>query len=522
MQFNAENENTIKEFFNSNQKLQFLKEVEEKVRKINTELNAAVGTEYSVLVDACESLDALQEKIIELKSINVEAEKLAEKIVQVVKETKEQEEELEQRYQKMSEVQKELNKIENFILMKVKIEEDLKVIEDEKYVDELYFRITKNIKEMEDGITLFRKYYFFGIISENLNAIKVDFDNVLQKNVKEFLDLDWTAVGKGIKVYKEFKLFDEINAEECKVCTKKLADTLYSIRALDYTQQTMIEFVDSYRKGLFENQEGFLNAEITEEATRKAREEGLLCFYIGNVLLSNFLLKKLSKIETFYDRIFSNLLRLKYCNMELLRKMRIMFEKMQVSSPDLDIAVEMLVHNHFENEFKDFKTMKVEKAELLKKIDESFEFLALMNSYDQEFDEIFAKKLDDSIVQILESESTDNFFEKLEEIKEIVEKIKDENDFFKDYTFTCATDIEKSIRRVVREKINELKRQGIDADTEVVVKKILSFKEMENKEFRKEFTETLKKEVDDVFKGRPEDDKTLFIDTAERNLGNRR
>ncbi|KAM0681003.1 hypothetical protein GINT2_000786 [Glugoides intestinalis] len=538
MKFTTEGESVIKEFFNAKNKEEIILRIDDKVNTLTSELKEIIGTEYSALVDACEVLDTLWDKINELKIVNTETEKMAHSILVGLKESKGVESDLEQAFERICAVQKELIRLEKLLELKKETENDLKRLKigrKKEYVEvdeNMYFRIVSNVIKMEGQVTFYEKYYFFGVLVEEINNIKDEFEEIITDNINEFLELDWVSIGREVKVSKGFKIFDEIKAEEKKICTKKVQDTIYSFKKFSYMIPKIVKTINNYRKKIFDTLgeeskpddkgkagERKKGDESKKPGERKNGDEDLLCFYIGNMLLSDLLSRNFKSIESFYDIIFIGLSKIQGCSNELVAKVRIIAEKLKISSIELDRAIEMLIYNHFETGFKPAVFMTLTKEEITERIQKSLEFLETINSYENEFDEILAKRIDNSFIYMLNNTPFENFFTRVEETKEIFSSlIHNKNELFQKYPFAFIEEMQNSILKLAERKVEEIRIFSVKGTTKEIVKKILHLKETKCIELKKQILLLIVNGAEEIFEGKSSDDKILFIDTAQRNL----
>lgn len=549
MKFTTEGESVVKEFFNTKNKEEIILRIDDKVNKLTTELTETIGTEYSMLVDACEVLDTLWDKINELKIVNTETEKMAHNLLVGLKENKELESDLEQAFERICIVQKELLRLEKILELKKETENDLiklKTSRKKEYVeidDNIYFRIVNSIIKMEGQVAFYEKYYFFGVLVEEINNIKDMFEEVITQNIKEFLELDWVSIGREVKVSKDFRIFDEIKAEEKKICNRKVQDTIYSFKKFSYMIPKIVATINSHRKKVFDtlddqckpndevkktNNENKKKSDDKKKKTnenqgkddekQEKNDDDLLCFYIGNMLLSDLLSRNFQSIEPFYDLMFVALPKLKGCSNELVAKVRIIAEKLKISSIELDRAIEMLIYNHFESVFKPVIFVTLTKEEIAERIEKSLEFLETINNYENEFDEILAKRIDNSFIYMLNNTPFENFFTRVEEAKEMFTLIHNKNEVFQEYPFEFVEEMQNSIMKLAERKVAELQKFSTNGSAKEIVKKILSLKETECVDLKKQILQLIVDGAEKIFKGKSSDDKILFVDTAHRNL----
>ncbi|ELA41395.1 uncharacterized protein VICG_01636 [Vittaforma corneae ATCC 50505] len=112
MRFSTENESLLKSFFTSKDKEKVVAIANKRLEAKTNKLLEAMGSEYSTLVDACDILDILWDKVNDLKIINTEVSRLASSLLISVNENKRQEKELAQCHDRISVVQGELLNLE--------------------------------------------------------------------------------------------------------------------------------------------------------------------------------------------------------------------------------------------------------------------------------------------------------------------------------------------------------------------------------------------------------------------------
>lgn len=508
MKFSTTNENLLKNFFQTKDKEKIILNVEEKQKECIDKLEKAIGTEYSSLVDACNVLDNLWDKVNDIKILNVEISKIANNLIEDIKENNNQENELKQCYDRILATQKELIKIENFVNLKEESNKLIQEIKDLNEEREAYFKITQNILQMENEIKLFKKYYFYGSFLNELNKIKDSFEEILKSNIKQFLGQDWMIIGQNIEINRNFSIFDKIKEETNNICNKKTLKTLYCLKRLEYARLLIEEIILEERKSMFSRVEGH----------KLETSDKIINFYIGNILLSHILVKIFKGIENFYTHIFKKISDLKIKDINNISKLRLITNKLGISNTLLDQSIETVVYSYFQNEYSCVEISKLEDKEILKRINDGYSFLKGIDSYENEFDEIFLKKLDDSFIFMMNNTSFDTFFLRLENIKKYISELKSKEDHFKNFRFESVSEMKRSILKVVEKQLIDLKKFSEENSTEEVVKKIISYKNIKNEEYRKFFIEKLEQKIDQIFEKRSKEDKMLFIDTAKRNL----
>ncbi|ELA41394.1 uncharacterized protein VICG_01635 [Vittaforma corneae ATCC 50505] len=374
-----------------------------------------------------------------------------------------------------------------------------------------YFKIVRDITQMEKQIDLFKHYYFYGIFLDEVNKIKENFGLVLKENMRKFLNQNWGEIGKELEISGRFKVFDEIRNKKHDICNEHIKETMYCIKQLEYTVSLIELLIVEERTRMFKE---------IEKQTQCSQEEAdqIVCFYIGNILLSHILSDAFPNVETFYSQMFLNLSRYSICQINLISKLRILTEKLGIFNSDLDHSIETIVYNYFGSEFDPKALFKLSEEDISLKIFKCYDFLKSINSYENEFDEVFLKKIDNSLLFILNSTPFEQFFTRLEDVKNIISKLRLKDEHFNDYSFECIDEIQKSIWKLSEGQANDLQAFAKHNNAEDVVKKILALKEVKNKDFKEKFVQVLADKVDEIFENRSQEDKALFLDTARRNL----
>lgn len=519
MRFSTESENLLKSFFTSKDREQVISIVDKRLEEMTDRLHQAIGSEYSTLVDACDILDILWDKVNELKIMSAEVSRLANNLLTSINESKEQEKELAQCYDRISMVQKELLKLERFIEQKdevTKLLETLNTNNNEQSTsndrtESEYFKIVRDIAQMESQIDLFKNYYFYGIFLEEIGKIKESFELILKKNMKKFLNQDWNEIGKELEITRRFKIFDEIGNKKHNICNEQTRETIYCIRQLKCAIPIIELLVTEERTKMFEETEKQGQCD-PEEADK------VVCFYIGNILLSYILSDFLPNVEPFYSHMFVNLSKYSKCKTNLISKLRMLAEKLGVSNSDLDHSIETIVYSYFEDEFNPKTLLKLSNDDISQRIFKGYDFLKSINSYENEFDEVFLKKIDNALLFVLNSTPFEHFFTRLDDVQNIISKLKSKDEHFNDYSFECIDEIQRSVWRLSERQVDDIKAFAKENDNESIVKKIIALRDVKSKDFKVKFVQILTDKVDGTFENKSPEDKALFLDTARRNL----
>lgn len=523
MKFSAENEDLLKRFFTATENREKMAyETRERAHTLTNELVGAVESEYSTLMDACGVLEDLWERTTKLKEVNESTSKLAKGLLKDAIDNMKQEKELIRCNERITNIQKELSRIEEYVRHKNEADKLLRFIETDTSGENggsteendggprnSWFHFTKALVKMDEIVGLFKKYYFFGLFFEELAKIKQKITNIAIKNIERFLNQNWALLGKRIEVSRDFKIFDDLKVRKKDVYDELTYETFYCIKKFPYMQPVIKKVITAKRCKMF------------EDATKlyKNDPDTAVCFYIGNIFLSYLLSEIFPSIDTFYPLMFTGLRSLPSYKIELISKLRLVVEKLKISTVELDSTVENIVYKYFERELESKKLVKLSNKEIIEKVLQSHGFLQAINSYDGEFDEIFLRNLDDALIYAIENAPFDHFFERMDGIEDIITKLRDKDPYIKDYSFECLRDGKRQISKIAEKQVNELQEFGLKNTTENIVKKIISYKEIKNRDFKSKFVEILKAKIDKIFEGKTKEDKALFLDTAKRNLG---
>jgi len=524
MKFSSENEDLLKKFFaeDKNRDVMLLT-TRERVENLKSELFRAVESEYSTLMDACGVLDELWDQMENLKKANEDTSKLSKELLKDIVSNRRQGAELVQCNERIGVIQRELGKIEEYVRNRQDAVRLMDLIEaaeqsetsgstdDEENISpqkqNRYFNLTQAIMKMDETIGLFKKYYFFGSFYDELRKIKERLETIIRGDIERFLNQNWAALGKRIEITNEFRIFEDVKARRRDICDERTYETIYCIRRLEYMEPMIRELIRAKRTEML--------ALAHKHCT--TNPDNTVCFYIGNILLSHFLAEIFPSLDTFYTQIFASMQSLESCEIGLVSKLRLVAEKLRVSSVELDSTVESIVYKYFERELGYKALFKLTNKEILEKVLKGHTFLTSINSYESEFDGIFLRSVDNAFVHIL-NELPDELFDRISCIEGVIEKLKSRDPHFKDYTFECMETTRTSVNKMAEKEVGDLKAFAENNSTEEVVKKIISYKEIKNKDFRSKFVEILKEKANKVFEGKSKEDKVLFIDAAKRNM----
>lgn len=485
MRFSTHSNNIFKEFFKSNVKEKIIENIKKEKEMITSEIKDFINDSYSAPVEACDSLDILVEKINNLKMINNEVERVSNELMLDLNENKEQERDLKQCLDRISIIQKEIITISKFLDVLTEVETTIDT-------GRSSFLIAKDLTFLDETLKSLQKYFFYISFRDRVETIKEKLKKYIETTIDEFLNKNWTEVGRKLSITDDFKLFDEIQEQESMLNPAKMLDVIYYSKIFPgYIEST----IDGKRKSMFRN----------------AKKDEIVYFYIGNVFLSGFL-QKYVQIETFYSQIFTEISEMRSVNINACVKLKKLINRMGIMSEDLNHAIGTAVYVYFEEYFKPADLNKLSGSEIIKKIEEGATSLAKMNSYENEFDEIFLKKIDDSLVYILNSSDENVFFRRLEDTKNILLKL--ESLKLGDYPFEVKHEIERSIFKMANKSVESLNQ----LDPKDVVEKIIGWKKVDSVEFKEAVIKILEDRSNELFSEFTEDERVLFIDTAKRNL----
>lgn len=485
MRFSTHSNNIFKEFFKSNVKEKIIENIKKEKEMITSEIKDFINDSYSAPVEACDSLDILVEKINNLKMINNEVERVSNELMLDLNENKEQERDLKQCLDRISIIQKEIITISKFLDVLTEVETTIDT-------GRSSFLIAKDLTFLDETLKSLQKYFFYISFRDRVETIKEKLKKYIETTIDEFLNKNWTEVGRKLSITDDFKLFDEIQEQESMLNPAKMLDVIYYSKIFPgYVEST----IDGKRKSMFRN----------------AKKDEIVYFYIGNVFLSGFL-QKYVQIETFYSQIFTEISEMRSVNINACVKLKKLINRMGIMSEDLNHAIGTAVYVYFEEYFKPADLNKLSGSEIIKKIEEGATSLAKMNSYENEFDEIFLKKIDDSLVYILNSSDENVFFRRLEDTKNILLKL--ESLKLGDYPFEVKHEIERSIFKMANKSVESLNQ----LDPKDVVEKIIGWKKVDSVEFKEAVIKILEDRSNELFSEFTEDERVLFIDTAKRNL----
>lgn len=504
MRFSTHSNNTFKEFFKSNEKDKIIADISREKEMIRSEIKDFINNSYSAPVDACDSLDLLTEKIDNLKMINNEVERVSKELISDLNENKEQESDLKQCLDRISILQKEIIKISRFLDILVETENFISKNTSNSFV------ISKNMEFLDETLKGFQNYFFFISFRDRIENIKEKLKEHIENTIDEFLNQDWTEIGRNLTVDESFQFFDDIREQESMLNPTKILDSIYYSKIFPKYIENMI---DNKRKSIFQKVESKKNEEIIH-------------FYIGNIFLSGFL-QKFVQIESFFSHIFTKIPEMSSVDINACGKLKKLVNKIGIMSEDLNYAIMTIVYVYFDENFRSVDLNKLSETEIIKKIEGAISDLKSVNSYENEFDEIFLKKMDDSLIYILNNSDENVFFKKLNEVKNILSKLKtgenstslkagENSTSLKtgDYPFEVKYEIERSISRIANKKLEGLK----NLSAEEVVKRIVEWKNVDSTDFKSEIIKIIEERSKELFSNYNDDERILFIDTARRNL----
>jgi hypothetical protein len=431
----------------------------------------------------------------------------------------------------------------------------------------VFYETVKSLLKMKNMLNSFTKYYFQGAFKSNFEFLIEKFKLILFLDIDRLLKIDSTEVGKNYKINEN--MFNE-NHLDLKKEINNILVTIYCIKRLDLENE-IIKKINEKRSEIFEkyqdehyyligtekrvnsdnngyvkdnnvsnrtsadkkgnikkdvNRTRGVNSKITSDAVTENNtllSDDIVCFYMGYLLISNWLIKHFKNCKSFYFEIFNDISNLNSENSnnfnnskaENLFKLRhLIYKDLKVKShlTVADESFEKFIFNFFDKKFKIPEILNLKKDEILENIEKSIKFLEKINFYKGEFNELFYRKIDDCFIFLLNNTEGEAFFE-------MVEMIKNEfnlEEFNKKFEY--FNEIEKSIEKMAEKEVSSFGEFSKKKNTEEITKRIIEMERYGTKEFRRKFVETLEKKMTEIFGKRSKDDQTVIYDSARRNL----
>lgn len=522
MKFSVLGESLLKKALRAESLEEEYKKTIESASDIENGLKQTFSSQYSALVTKYGSLDELKDALRNVQMDNINFKNAIEELSSIEEGAETQLKILKTALERINILQNDLGNIKAFLLKSKESEAILsKMFERAEPVKaEEMFKLSQNVIFLQKNIQLFQKYGFYSV----LDGIRINIIDQTKKIVFEeidgFLKMDFKD---GFGRHEKYEMFDDIQIMYKKIIGQRMQDVFYFVKHLAIVEE-VIEYINKQRIERFKSH-GIDILDCTHNNSDTSQPKSNPNFgseindqlqtFMADIFTSFFLSFDLPQINPFYNEIFYKLQFCNVCDLTDISKLKRIVKNFNIQSSVFDDFIENAVFKSFNVKPKDERF----KDDISGFLEDSFKFLDEINDLNNEYDEMLLKHVDNAMISYLERADYRNIFDRESVIDEIIEKIKKRDTFCADYIFEVEQEMKNRNSRLLQTKVDEFKKSVSEtSEMPEIIEMIVDIKKISNEEFRKGFALKLAEAVDEIIPKKTSDEKTLFVDTINRNI----
>ncbi|KAL7348365.1 hypothetical protein P7C65_01s1g00920 [Encephalitozoon intestinalis] len=465
MNFSPDEEERFKEMLKSDKKEELLVELSKEIEKKEKEMMKSISRDYMNIINKCSDLEKVKQKLPEIVNINNELLcSVSDAVIQHANILHDIEENsiVESR---LNLVVSEMKEILGFINIAFEYENtDKEDREDPLY----YYKMAKNVLEMEKKLCMFEKYRFF----VNVNQICIRSRKLLADLMIKDIDLWMKSASNNIR-----QVGMEINEMFWKDKEKSyIFDPLGSLRHQFISKSFLCILHESKRLGI--------GSKVVERVNEKRKVFGerigevnsplMISDAAGFILWSHYLSALDSDFKMHNQLVIGILSKSKVLhesqNFSQVRKMLITLRKLTVhlgiDYENVDRIISSVAIGYFETQGPkdvDLESNGVDQLKLSMTgfIDECNDFVSNIFQFSNELDELLAKKIDQYLCKLLDEgkDNMDLFLDGQSAARDVLRHAIEKNDFYRNVEFNCMSEIDKGNKRFMEEVIKQREKE---------------------------------------------------------------
>jgi hypothetical protein len=519
MRLSVENETFLKNNINSNDKNTKINTISGKIEQLEKEMNLKFGKGYLDVIDKCTVLEKLQSNVEIIKNSNIELLNYTQDTIIRQSSLIEELQLISRSLERLKIVHKEIAMILEFLEMALKVRDSFESPSD---IQDGY-SVVSSIFKMSEIYSYFKRYSFFPAMNSIYISLHCRFLNELADRAKEYLRrIDFSKIA--IKNDK-FEIFDPRGVLRREFINVEFLEIFYAAEKLNFIAD-MTETFNAYLMT------AIADLPVRDSTRSKEVIEGVM----GIIMIQNYFGEFYPGIRVCTDEIFDKLSLVQFDNVFSfvpLKRIAVLFK---IDCSKLDQVIETGVFRYLQE--KNF-AVDLEIREFVRQlglfVEKNIKFLLEISQLSNELDEIFCKKIDNIMVDYLNSNKLNNpesimnlgsdkkgtldcFVMADREFNAIIENIKEIKPFFRGFDFYTIELLQSIEKKLVDQKYEEI--AGICNKQKIpqIIPALVALKNFINPKCTALIIGKIQGNTSVLLKDKSETDIVLFKDAIKRNF----